>query len=89
MALFVIEMRHAAEEHDRAVAEVLRMAPEAQLVFLWSCRTGLHKAWAFVEADGRGEALELLPAFLRPRSTAQRVERYGAGDVSGVWDEAA
>jgi hypothetical protein len=89
VSYYVIEAPHEADDHDRAVAEVLRMAPGSQNAFLWGCRLGQHTAWAFIEAEGRGDALDILPAFLRSRARIQRVERYTAQDVRSVWENAA
>lgn len=89
MAYYVVEAPHEAEEHGRAVAETLRMSRESQLAFLWGCRTGVHKPWAFIEADGRGEALDVLPAFLRSRASVHRVEAFTARDVESLWEQAA
>jgi len=86
MSHYVIETPHDPEEHPRAVAEVLGMAPESQLVFLWGCRVGVHKAWAVVEAEGTGQALEAVPAFLRARASAHRVETFGADEAPGLWE---
>ena len=87
MSHYVVEAPHEPAEHGRAVAEILGMAPESQLVFLWGCRVGVHKAWAIIEADGQGEALDVVPAFLRPRASAHRVEQYTAGEVPGIWED--
>lgn len=89
MAYYVIEMPHEPEEHGRAVAEALRTAPDAQLSFLWGCRVGAHSAWAVIEADGRGEALDIVPGFLRARARVHRVDRYTVADVPSFWEEAA
>jgi hypothetical protein len=87
--LYLIEAAHDAEHHDRTVAEALRTAPQSQATFLWGCRFGTHTVWAFIEAQGQGEALEALPVFLRPGASVHRVELYSADDVPAVWTEAA
>jgi hypothetical protein len=89
MAEYVIEFPHEPDEHDRIVASVLRMAPGAQRTFLWGCRAGVHKAWAFVEAAGQGEALDTLPERLKPRASVTRVEQLTPAEVLPVWEEAA
>ena len=86
MSYYVVESPHEPQEHGRAVSEILGMAPGSQLAFLWSCHMGVHKAWAFIEADGQGEALDTLPYFLRARASAHRVERFGADESAGVWE---
>jgi hypothetical protein len=86
MALYLIEAPHDEAEHKRAVSEVLGMAPGSQHAFVWGCHTGEHTAWAFIRADGRGEALDVVPHFLRKRTRVHRVEHYTANDVPSVWE---
>lgn len=88
MTYYVLEVPHAAEDHERAVTEVLRQAPGCQLLFFWGCRVGDHKAWAIVEADSHADALDNVPYFLRARASAHRVEAYDVDHVLGVWEYA-
>jgi hypothetical protein len=88
MPLYVIEAPHSEAQHDRALRETLAMAPASQKAFVWGC-PGEHKAWAFVDAAGRGDALDIVPRFLRNAASAHRVKMFSADDVAGVWEDVA
>ncbi len=87
MPFYVIEAPHPEAQHKRAVKETLSTAPDSQQAFYWACPMGKHFALAVVEAASEGEALEIVPRFLRPNVQIRRVEQYTAKDVASVWQE--
>lgn len=82
MASFLIVSPHDRDEHRRALEETLGQGPQFQEAFHWGCVVGDHTGYAFVRAGSAGEAVEdYVPAFLRARATAQRVEKIKARDL--------
>jgi hypothetical protein len=83
MASFLIVSPHDADEHRRALEETLGQGPQFQEAFHWGCAVGDHTGYAFVRAGSAAEAVEdYVPAFLRARATARRVEKIKARDAS-------
>ena len=82
MASFLIISPHDPEEHRRALEETLGQGPQFQEAFHWSCVVGDHVGYAFVRAGSAGEAIDdYVPAFLRARATALRVEKIRRRDI--------
>jgi hypothetical protein len=82
VASFLIVSPHEPEEHVRALEETLGQGPQFQEAFHWGCVAGEHVAYAFVRAGSAGEAIDdYVPAFLRARALAHRVEKVKARDV--------
>jgi hypothetical protein len=83
MASFLIMSPHSPGEHQRALEETLGQGPQFQEAFHWSCVVGDHVGYAFVRAGSAGEAIDdYVPAFLRARATALRVEKIRPRDFS-------
>jgi hypothetical protein len=82
VASFLIVSPHEPDEHQRALEETLGQGPQFQEAFHWGCVVGDHVGYAFVRARSAGEAVEdYVPAFLRARASARRVEKIKARDL--------
>jgi len=79
MALYVIDVPHAAEECSRAAKEFEThpRGPETIEKTVWGCRVGGgHRAWTVAEFQNEDEARQLIPRELRGRETIYPVESF-------------
>ncbi len=82
MASFLLMSPHEPDEHLRALEETLGQGPQFQEAFRWGCVVGDHVGYAFVRAGSAGEAInDYVPAFLRARASAHRVEKVRGRDL--------
>jgi hypothetical protein len=71
---YLIEVPHEPDECAWVMEEVIGRGPQYPQMFWWSCLTGEHIAWAFLEGPGREAVLEeALPPTLRARALVHRL----------------
>jgi hypothetical protein len=88
MARFLVVAPHDAEECLDAIEETIGMGPGFQEAYEWGCRVGDHTGYVFVRADSAVEAIDdYVPAFLRARAVAHRVERVSARDLRRMLEQ--
>ncbi|HEY5901266.1 MAG TPA: hypothetical protein VIU39_01855 [Anaerolineales bacterium] len=78
MERYVIESPHAAEDCDRAIRDLY--AAGYLHFFEWGCKDNDHTGWAFVEAESREHALQMVPWYLRERARVVRLVKFGPAD---------
>lgn len=78
MPRFLIETTHDAD--PKACALSLQAAQERGSHYLtnafWGCEDDVHKAWVFVDAEDRADALRMVPVGSRLEATAVYVRQY-------------
>jgi hypothetical protein len=86
MDRFVIESSHTAEDCKKAVKEI--HAAGYLHHFEWGCDTGVHTAWAIVEAVDLEHAKQIVPWMFRDKSRVVKVVKYEiAGNVHKATDQ--
>jgi hypothetical protein len=82
MPRFLVIAPHDPEQCLEAIEETIGMGPGFEEAYEWGCRVGDHTGYVFVRADSAREAIDdYVPAFLRPRAVAHRVERINGRDL--------
>lgn len=71
MAAYLIEIPHGSTKTD--CLHVMKIFAESGSHLLaktyWGCPSGVHKSWFISEFGSREEALQIIPAFLRPNAS--------------------
>lgn len=85
---YLVELPHDADECVWVMDEIVGRGPHFQTMFWWGCHVGDHRAWAFVDGQGRQEVLEwALPPVLRERALVHRLSRMDGRELRR-WHEA-
>ena len=50
----------------------------------WGCEDDVHKAWVFVEAEDRADALRMVPVGSRHEATAINVRQYTPDEIRAM-----
>jgi hypothetical protein len=86
---FLIEVPHEAERI--ACARAVKLLLETGSHYLthadWGCKDGVHKGWIIVEVDSKREALQILPAALRPYATIVQLNKFGLAEMIAMLDQ--
>jgi hypothetical protein len=78
MDRFLIESSHTAEDCKKAVKEI--HAAGYLHHFEWGCDTGVHTAWAIVEAVDLEHAKQIVPWMFRDKTRVVKVVKYEIAD---------
>jgi hypothetical protein len=78
MERFLIESSHTAEDCKRAVKEI--HAAGYLHHFEWGCDTGVHTAWAIVEAVDIEHAKQIVPWMFRDKTRVVKVGKFAIAD---------
>lgn len=76
MERYYVESKHTPEECLRALDEILAKGPDALSRVDWGCMAGDHTGYSIVEARSEADALATVPAFLRGKARAVRLNRF-------------
>ena len=76
MERYLIESLHTPEECLRALDEVLAKSAATLDKYEWGCMAGDHTGYAIIEARSEGEAVEMVPAFLRGKARVVKLNRF-------------
>ena len=49
--------------------------------FDWGCESGVHKAWAVIEAENESQALWSVPVLIRSKASATKLVKYDSSKV--------
>jgi hypothetical protein len=78
MDRYLIESPHNTEDCDRAVKEI--HAAGYLHHFEWGCDSGVHTAWAIVEAESLEHARQIVPWMFRDKARVVKLVRYEIAD---------
>jgi hypothetical protein len=85
---YLVEVPHDPDECGWVMDEIIGRAPHFAYVFWWGCHVGEHRAWAWLDGDGRESVLEeALPPVLRSRAVVHRVSRIDGPELRD-WHDA-
>ena len=84
MNRFLVESPHEARDCKLAVKQVMSLGYLNH--FDWGCESGVHKGWATIEAEDGNQALGVVPALLRDKARAIRVNKF-ASHVVERWKD--
>jgi hypothetical protein len=74
MNRYLVESTHTAEDCHHVVEQFIIYGHIYN--FDWGCEAGVHTAWAVVEAETESEALMSVPARLRSKARAIRLNKF-------------
>jgi hypothetical protein len=74
MNRYLVESIHTEEECYHVVEQFVYYG--YVMHFDWGCEAGVHSSWAIVEAEDEHEALLSIPALMRPKARAVRLNKY-------------
>ena len=83
MPKFLIEIPHGSEKYEclRSVEILLSSGSHFLTNADWGCLDGVHKAWFFMEADNKNEALMIVPPAYRKDTIISQLNKFNLGDV--------
>jgi hypothetical protein len=85
---YLVEVPHDPAECGWVMDEIVGRGPQYAQMFWWGCKVDDHRAWAWLEASGREDALEeTLPPVLRARALVHRLA-YVDGPGLRDWHDA-
>jgi hypothetical protein len=73
MALYEVEINHNDSECLRNLDELV--AKDNLSKFYLGCESGIHTAWATIEATSEKEAIKIVPEFERSRAIVAKVSK--------------
>ncbi len=88
MAKYVVESTHTPEECMKALDEMLEKGEDALKQFAFGCKSGEHTGWAYVDADDKKEALEIVPEFIKNKARAHEVSMFTSDEIKAAHVEA-
>src|SRR5512141_579502 len=83
MSRYLIEIPHASEKIEclRSVAILLSSGSHFLTNADWGCLDGVHKAWFFMDADSKEEALMVVPPAYRKDAKISRLNKFNLKEV--------
>jgi hypothetical protein len=83
MARFLIEVPHAAEERECALAVKILLSTGSHYLSHadFGCLDGEHKAWVVVEVDTKEEARFVLPGVYRSQAKIVQLNKFSLQDM--------
>ena len=84
MAKFLIEIPHESEKVAclRSVSVLLSTGSHFLTNADWGCLDGVHKAWFFMEAESKKEALMVVPPAFRKETKISQLNKFKLKDVN-------
>src|ERR1700712_4261516 len=83
MATYLIEIPHS--ENTFECKQVIKLFVESGSHLLanadWGCKSGVHKSWFINEFDGKEEALQVVPPFLRHSASIIELTKFNKTDI--------
>ena len=79
MERFLVESPHT--EHDCRLA--VKLVQNAGYInnFDWGCKDGVHVGWAVIEAENANQALGVVPAIVRDRAKAIKLNKFDIATI--------
>ncbi len=83
MPKYLIEIPHSSDKLEclRSVAIVLRTGSHFLINADWGCLDGVHKAWFFMEAESKEEAIRVVPPAYRKDTVITQLNKFKLGEV--------
>lgn len=84
MSKYLIEIPHESEEIAclRSVSILLSSGSHFLTNADWGCMDGVHKAWFFMDADSKEEALMVVPPAYRKDTRISQLNKFKLDDVN-------
>ena len=83
MDKFLVESPHT--EHDCKLAVKLIQSAGYINNFDWGCKDGVHTGWVMIEAENAAQALGIVPAVIRDKAKAIKLNKFDYQTVS-TWE---
>lgn len=86
MPKYLIEIPHSSERYEclRAVEILLSSGSHFITNADWGCLDGVHKAWFFMEADNKNEALMVVPPAYRKDTKISQLNKFKLEEVQDL-----
>lgn len=86
MSKYFIEIPHGSDKIDclRSVSILLSTGSHFLTNAEWGCLDGHHKAWFFMDADSKEEALMVVPPAYRNVTKISKLNRFKLEDVNEI-----
>ncbi len=83
MSKYLIEIPHSSEKNEclRSVAILLSSGSHFLTNADWGCLDGVHKAWFFMDASSKNEALMVVPPAYRKDTKISKLNKFRLDDV--------
>jgi hypothetical protein len=83
MPKFLIEIPHTSGKYEclRSVEILLSSGSHFITNADWGCLDGVHKAWFFMEAENKNEALMIVPPAYRKDTKISQLNKFKLEDV--------
>ncbi len=88
MSKYVVESSHTPEECLQALDELAEKGEDALKQFAFGCKSGEHTGWAYVDADSKKEALDIVPEFIKNKARAHEVSMFTSDEIKAAHTEA-
>lgn len=84
MAKYLIEIPHESEKIAclRAVSVLLSTGSHFITNADWGCLDGIHKAWFFIEAENKDEALMVVPPAFREETKIFQLNKFTLKEIN-------
>jgi hypothetical protein len=84
MPKYFIEIPHGKDKFEclRSVSILLSSGSHFLTNADWGCLDGIHKAWFFMDADSKEEALMVVPPAYRPVTKISKLNKFKLEDVN-------
>ena len=83
MPTYLIEIPHSEDTFE--CKQVIRLFVESGSHLLtnayWGCKSGVHKSWFISEFNSKGEALQIIPPFLRHAASIIELTKFTKNDI--------
>jgi hypothetical protein len=89
MPEYMIEIEHAPEECTQALKEMMDYDEDLIEMFIWGCRSGIHKGWALVEADNIDDVKGVMPPSVKDKVRVTEVARFAADELRRQHEQAS
>ena len=76
MTEYAVEATHTEETCLTALDEIMAKDPKLLDKFVFGCRTGVHKGWAFIEAKSKDDILATLPKSMQNDTRVVEVGKF-------------
>ena len=88
MSKYFIEIPHSSEKYEclRSIAILLSSGSHFITNADWGCKDGVHKAWFFVDAESKAEAMMVVPPAYRKDTTICLVNKFKLQEVNEMLD---
>jgi hypothetical protein len=83
MPKYLIEIPHGSDKIEclRSVEILLSTGSHFLTNADWGCLDGIHKAWFFMDADSKDEALMVVPPAYRKDTKISQLNKFKLNDV--------